>query len=341
MDDRVDRVDLSTAIGSLRRRPGLALLVLGLTLALGMLATALTPKTYASTSTVLVGDTTNTVTVNREDILASRDVAATYTDLARRQPILGEVVTELGLDEPWFALQDRVQVNRAPGNDQLIVVSSTAPSEQEANRITRAVTERLIALAPDRDADPVGSFVRGQLDRLRAEIDAKYAEYAAVADQQEEAADPQQAAALQGRVDVLLRQLNDMRGNYTDLRALEPRGSGPNSLQVLEPASAEAQAVRPDPVTNLVAAALIGLLLAIGACQFAEHRSRPAAQHLRRREAEADRDGAAAEAGPDTAAPAAAPWLDEDARFPRQGAPPPGVRDDAVVGAARGAQREG
>jgi len=285
-----ERVELRTVLAAVRHRRTVAVLVFLATVAVALVATALMPRVYASTTSVLVGETIESSNVAREDIQASQELASTYTDLARRQPVLEKVVDALGLEDTWLELRDRVQVNLAQGNGQLIVVTAHAGSAREANQIARGVTDQLIQLAPKRVGDPNVAFVTGQLQQLQAELRRREAELAAVATRKGAARTPEEAQALQSRADTLVRQISDLQGNYSDLRDLTPRGGGTNFLRVLEPASSDPDPIRPNLDVNLAVAALVGILLAGALCYYLEFRE-PRPVGAQRRAAPGDRPG--------------------------------------------------
>jgi len=271
-----ERIEVGTVLTAIRARLGWVIFIVLIAVAAGYAVTSQMPKVYAATASVLVGKSTESASLTREDILASQDVAATYTDLARREPVLGPVAEQLGMTAGWLELRERVLVNVAPGNSQLIVVTANADTAREATQIARIVTDQLIALAPSRAVDPNVVFLQTQVERLQEEIQRRQTELADVVTRQGQTVVEADARALQNRADTLLRQITDLQGNYTNLRDLVPNGGGANALTVLEPATAAPQPVRPNLGVNLLISALLGMLLAAGLAYYLEfHERRP------------------------------------------------------------------
>lgn len=271
-----ERVELGTVLTAIRARLGWVILIVLIAIAAGYAVTSQMPKVYAATTSVLVGKTTESANLTREDILASQDVAATYADLARREPVLAPVAKQLGITTGWLELRERVLVNVAPGNSQLIVVTAYADSTREATQIARSVTDQLIALAPSRTIDANVAFLQTQVQQLQEEIQRRQTELADVITQQAQTSAEQDALALRNRADTLLKQITDLQNNYAALRNLVPSAGGANALTVLEPASAAPAPVRPNLSVNLLISALLGMLLAAGRAYYLEsHERRP------------------------------------------------------------------
>src|SRR6476619_4413997 len=89
------------------------------------------PRVYAATTTLLVGQSRQSSSVNRTDIQTSADVAKTYAEIALRQPVLNAVVETLKVGQSWKGLQQQVRVRTIEGT-QLLEVTAEAPSPAAA-----------------------------------------------------------------------------------------------------------------------------------------------------------------------------------------------------------------
>jgi succinoglycan biosynthesis transport protein ExoP len=102
------------------------------------------PKSYSSTTTLLVGQpfssTTDTLAVNQLQ-------AQTYAELATLRPTLQKVIAAVGLTETPEDLAGQVLV-RASLTSNLLTVVVSNPKSDIAAAIANAVAAQLIALAP-------------------------------------------------------------------------------------------------------------------------------------------------------------------------------------------------
>jgi capsular exopolysaccharide synthesis family protein len=237
-------------------------------------ASTLVPKMYVSSITLLVGEETASPNVNAEAIGVSQHAAATYSGIARRQPVLQSTVDALGLPFNWRELQSRVLVIRSEGSLILeLRVTDTEP--QRAQAIANELASQLILQSPTAaDLRQLGQrrqFIREQLDKLQADI------------QQAESVMTQKQAALKKEVSARgvldlqdeIRALETKLSNWRNGYALFLNSSDvkkPNTLSVIEPAFTPSDPISPNVRANVLLAAVLGLLLALGAIFLIEYR---------------------------------------------------------------------
>jgi capsular polysaccharide biosynthesis protein len=105
---------------------------------------------YQATTSLLVGDVTDALHVNKENIETSVSLASTYGALIRSQPVLEPVINRLGLETSWQELKDRVHVTLSEIQSASITVSVRASSPELARATAAAVADRTVELAPER-----------------------------------------------------------------------------------------------------------------------------------------------------------------------------------------------
>ena len=75
-----------------------------------------------------------------DSVKASQALAASYADLARREPVLAPVAAELGLGD-WRLLQTKVHSQPGDKNPLLIQIIATAASSLQAEKLAEAVVD--------------------------------------------------------------------------------------------------------------------------------------------------------------------------------------------------------
>src|SRR5437867_8136748 len=87
------------------------------------------PRVYAATTTLLVGQVITAQNPKPEDFATSQQLAQTYVQLVRRQPLLEAALNQLGMKGQWQAVANRVNARVVPGT-QLIQISVTGADPQ-------------------------------------------------------------------------------------------------------------------------------------------------------------------------------------------------------------------
>jgi capsular polysaccharide biosynthesis protein len=244
--------------------------------AVGYYVSADMAKVYQATTTILVGETLRKTNVELDDIKASESVAMTYRDIVRRQPVLEGVIRALRLPTTWPELRERVRVNLASDNAQLIAVTVEARSPDEAKAIADEIGRKLIALSPNSSNTKDQEFVLSQLVALQQRIEDGQRRVGDLRSELTRETSSSETNALSLQIDELERMISAWQENYASLSALMPRRGGATSLEILEEAYASSDPVQPKPRnTALVSAASAGML-ALAFVYVAEMRRRVA-----------------------------------------------------------------
>lgn len=254
----------------LRRRWRLVLVVTCATAVVGYLGSLAMPKVYEAHASLLVGEfASGDVTIN--DIRGTQSLAATYADLARREPVMQAVVDDLRLKTPWRTLVSRVHVSIPREDPQVIDITVDDRTAARAERTAASVAKHVISVASG-DATSEVSFIQKQLDALKTEIESVTSRLDSLRNQLPSAPTGTRAE-IQSEIDALESRLTDQQKNYLQFRSMT---TTPNStaVRLLDSAYASPGPISPKVKFNTIIAAFLGLLAGFAAAYLLEARRR-------------------------------------------------------------------
>ena len=117
-------------------------------------ATARMPRVYRTTTTLMVGQAIQSTNPNTQDFRTSQQLAQTYVQLVRRQPILQATIETLQLTMPWPSLAEQV-VGSIVAGTQLIQISVVDNDPQRAKTLADEIA---------REGPEHGQIDRSKLD---------------------------------------------------------------------------------------------------------------------------------------------------------------------------------
>jgi capsular exopolysaccharide synthesis family protein len=226
--------------------------------------TNLQQKTYEAKATLIVGQALSATNPDYNQLLVAQNLSATYAAVAETRPILESVITKLGLELDPDELAKHLEVV-APGDSTLLAVKAQDPVPARAADIANALAEQLIAISPT---------IQGREAEFQESIDQDLADTQDLIGTSQARADAlleikdrttEQEAELQG----LEGRLASLRSTYATLLSFSSP-SATNLLKVVEPAEAPTDAISPRPLLNVLLAALLGLLIAVGIAWLVE-----------------------------------------------------------------------
>ncbi len=251
-------------------------LVVGLTLlggAAGLGYAASQPPEYQAKSSVIVGEPF-TGSPDDDSVKASQALAATYADLARREPVLRPVAAELRLGD-WRLLQTKVHSQPGDKNPLLIQIIATAASSRKAEQLAEAVSHQLVSLTTSSDASPGRGFAQREMERLDAEIAETEGRIDKVEARLDSETDGDVAAALQAHLRDMRGTLSELDTSYQSMLDRFVTAGFAGNVQIVEHAYATPTPVRPDPLSLTAAGLAVGLTLAAGLLHVASGGRRP------------------------------------------------------------------
>jgi glycosyltransferase involved in cell wall biosynthesis len=217
---------------------------------------------YHAASSLLVGDVIGG-TADEETLKASASLAASYADLSRREPVL-QPVAELGFADNWRVLQQQVHAQTGDKNPQLIQITSTAASADEAERLAAAVADQVVALTKRQEGDFQAEFAERQLTRLETEITETQDRIEAVQVQLDALPASSDPTALETELATLRGTLTDLQDGYDTMLEQARPDAGNGEVTILEHAYVTPSPLRPDLMGMVAAGAGAGFVLAAG-----------------------------------------------------------------------------
>jgi polysaccharide biosynthesis transport protein len=226
---------------------------------------ALQAKTYEAKATLIVGQALTSANPDYTGLLASQQLTSTYASIATTRPLLEAVIERLGLETTTDGLLKRISTETSAGSPLLIIAAQGTDPEQAA-AIANALGDALIAET---------AALQGRQEDVQASIDADLeATQAQIATTQDRVAEllaidertPEQDTEL----GTLEGRLVSLRATYATLLSYASAGAT-NLLTVVEPAVAPADAISPKTLLNVLVAAVLGLLIAVGVAALAEY----------------------------------------------------------------------
>jgi capsular exopolysaccharide synthesis family protein len=230
------------------------------------------PRVYRTTTTLMVGQAIQSANPTAADFYTSQQLAQSYVQLVRREPILQATLDTLGLKMSWETLTGQVSAIPVAGT-QLIQISVADTDPQRAKVLADEIAHQLILQSPttpEKEQEEHRQFVNEQLTDLQAKIEAAKKQ----SEDLEKRLDLETSARgiqdTQNQIVALQQKITTWQGSYASLLDFY-RGSLTNYLSVVEPASVPTTPISPNTRLNVLLAASIGFILAVGGAFLLEY----------------------------------------------------------------------
>jgi non-specific protein-tyrosine kinase len=221
--------------------------------------TNILPKTYESEAELLVGQTLQTTNPNVDVVQTSQSLARTYAEVATTRRVLAAVMARVGASGSVNDFAEKITVTTS--RDQpIIVITARDGDPQDAADIANAMADELKSQAPAISGAEAGprSFAEEDLANTEEQITAVRTEIAALG----KIRDPTEVQ--QSRLDELQGRLVTLQGIYVAMLSSVDSTSA-NTLSIIDPAVAEPAPASPRPIFDTALAAVLALLVAVGA----------------------------------------------------------------------------
>ncbi len=229
------------------------------------LATSQEPSTYQSRTTLLIGSAIDDPNPTNSQFSLGQQLAQTYADMARRQPIREASMKNLGLDWlPEYSVRADSQLIE-------IVVNDTNPARAQAT--ANELANQLINISPSglqQEEQDRLEFINDQLVQLQAQIEETEAE---LEEKQKELGGLFSAGQIeetQNDIAALEAKRNDLQSTYASYLSTTQQGAI-NSLTIIEPASLPSAPIGPQHTTTMLTAVAIAFALTAGAAYVFEY----------------------------------------------------------------------
>ncbi|HET9997304.1 MAG TPA: glycosyltransferase [Nocardioides sp.] len=239
-------------------------LVVGLSLlggVAGFAYAAVQAPQYEAKASVVVGEPFGGLPTD-DSVKTSQALAATFSDLARREPVLEPVARQLQLGD-WRLLQNKVHSQPGDKNPMLIQLIATADSSTQAEELAEAVAGQLVTLTTNTDKSPDATFAEREMNRLSVAMEKSESRIDALTERLDKETDPDLAANFQADLQDVRNNLTAMQTNYQGYLDTFVTSGFAGQVEIVEHAYAVPTPVRPDPVTLTAAGLAAGFLLAV------------------------------------------------------------------------------
>jgi non-specific protein-tyrosine kinase len=230
------------------------------------IATLRQPPVYESQTTLIIGRAINDPNPSTGEFFLAEQLAATYADIANREPIRSAAMQALGLDSlpPYTA--------RALPETQVIQIQVTDVIPERAQAVANELARQLIAQSPT-SANPEDEerqrFINDQLNRLQAQINSTQDEIERLQELMGDLTSAREIQDTQSQITSLQTALTELQSNYNGLLSNTGQGAV-NTLTVIEPANLPRQPIGPNKPLTILLAGGIGFVLAAAAAFMIE-----------------------------------------------------------------------
>jgi succinoglycan biosynthesis transport protein ExoP len=230
-----------------------------------LLITALLPRVYVGTSTLIVGSSLSAVNPDLNQLLVSQQLQQTYAEVAVTRPILDVVIADLGLEQTPEKLREHLAVD-APRQSTLLRIGASSDDPKEAAAIANAVAGQLIEVSPaiEGRAPELAALIEQNLRAMETIIAENQARIETLS-----AVDPR-TPAQEAELVALQDRAISLRTAYVGLLGTAT-GAAPNLLSIIEPAVEPSKPASPSPMLNIGVALILGLIVMVAAVFVLDH----------------------------------------------------------------------
>lgn len=236
-----------------------------------LISRAATPL-FRTKTTLMIGRVIQNPDPSTVDIYTGQQLAYTYIQLAKREPVLKSALKSLGLDMDWQSLAGQVSANIV-AQTQLIEINVVDSNPLRAKVLADAIALQVVNLSPAAGSGlsvDQTTFIQSQIADLQAKIKDAQNEIDQLRLQRDAAVSSRQVQELNNQIAVLESKIGDWQSTYSQL-LLSLRGGDVNAISVIEEASMPYSPFSPNVPMNVITAALIGLVLALGGSILIEY----------------------------------------------------------------------
>lgn len=216
------------------------------------------PPYFQSSTTVLVNAAPGTVATDYSSVMMSEQLTSTYSEMMAKDPVLSEVISQLGIGLSTQDLKEMVTV-AAVRDTQLIQVTVETTDPQLSANVANAV-----AMISSAQIEEIQSqrFIQSKttLETQLADLEKQIASYETQANR---ATTEDEKSRLDTKVTQYREIYSNLLQSYESVRLSEAQAV--SSIVQIEPAAPNNTPVRPKVMQNTLLAAVVGFLLAAGA----------------------------------------------------------------------------
>ncbi len=250
----------------------LILLSVGIAASASYLASRAATPLYQTKTTLLVGQGTQNLNLSSYDLYIGQQLAQTYAELVKREPVLKGVVESLGLKRNWTTLAGQVSARAVP-NTQLIEVFVVDSDRKRAKALADEVAAQLIMQSPTNPnalSPEQAEFTKSQLADLQQKIESAQTEGNRLRQELDATSSARQIQSLNNQIALLDQRISSWQNTYSQL-LLTQGGTSRAALSVLEEATVPAAPISPNTRMNVLLASALGLVLSLAGAFLIEY----------------------------------------------------------------------
>lgn len=232
---------------------------LGAILAFGI--SQIIPKSYRTTTTLLIDEGVNSGPTDYNSVLASERKARTYAQLLVEEPVLRATIERLSLSISLRDLEEMVDSRRIP-DTQLIELQVKGSNPQQvaeiANTIVTVFVSQTQAIESSRYSDSKQSLTT-QIDEVQRQIDQTTASLQALGTSGENQAERQR---LEASLTEYRQTYASLLQSFDEVRLTEAQAA--STIIQVKPATIPDRPFRPSHILNTLLGAVIGLIVSVG-----------------------------------------------------------------------------
>jgi succinoglycan biosynthesis transport protein ExoP len=231
-----------------------------------------TTPLYRATTTLMIGRVIYDPNPTNMEFYTGQQLANTYAQMVRREPVLQGAIERLGWNMSWRALAGRVSAT-AINDTQFLEVSAVYDNPYRAKTLADAVAQELVELSP---TSPSGigederAFALQEMDDLKRKIEETRAEIERLQQELDASVSAREIQDLQNQIGVLQGKVGGWQNTYAQL-LLSLQGGDVNVLTVLEEANVPGAPFSPNVRRDVLLASAIGFVLAVGGVFLIEY----------------------------------------------------------------------
>lgn len=252
------------------------LVILGVVLGgtTGYVVSRFEPPIYESKITLIIGNFVQSANPNTSELATSQQLAQSYAEIIRREPIMRATVSTLGLNIDWRALQQQVTVNLVP-NTQLFEIRVTNNNPLMAKTIVDEIARQLILQSPttlNSQQENQGAFIERELADLQTNITTLRQQIKDLNDTLELEVTTEGIQDRQRDINFLQTRLDSLQRTYASLLDASQTNKRVNNLDIVEPSVVPTTPINGDgPLRNGLLGAVFGLVATAGVAYFIEY----------------------------------------------------------------------
>jgi capsular exopolysaccharide synthesis family protein len=227
---------------------------------------------YRTKSTLMVGTAIQNPEASSSELYTGQQLANTYIQMVTREPVLKATVETLGWDINWEQLVPHIYANIVQ-QTQLIEIYAIYNDPLTAKVLADTVAQELIQLSPS-GASQVNQdqmeFIKSQLADLTKKISSAQENLNSLNAKMDAADSASQIQDLQNQINAQEIKISAWQNTYAELLKTI-QGGDVNALNVVEEAAIPTVPFSPNIRINVLLAAAIGLVLAVGGIFLIEY----------------------------------------------------------------------